>query len=70
MKHELRMKVLSSDVTKQGVSFTLHDENGKSGTLEIRPGSITWYSGTKAPKNKCVVNWSEFDDFMREHKAK
>jgi len=70
MKHELKMDVVKSDVTKAGVSFAVRDENGKSGTLEVRYGSLTWYSGYKAPKNKCKVSWEEFDDYMKGHHSK
>ena len=51
MAHELVMDVKNSDVTKKGVTFTLHNEGGKSGTLEVRLGSLTWYSGYRTRNN-------------------
>ena len=68
MKHELKMDVAKSDITKAGVIFTLHGENAKTGTLEVRFGSITWYSGRRTKNNKCVVSWEEFDQFMMQHR--
>ena len=70
MKHEMVMNVKKSEVTKAGVEFTLKDENGKSGTLEVRLGSLTWYAGSKTQNNKCVVSWNDFDAFMKKHPAK
>ena len=68
MVHELKMNVKSSDVTRTGVSFTLHNEDGKSGTLEVRVGSLTWYSGRRTKNNKCTVSWEDFDQYMKQHK--
>ena len=68
MMHELKMNVKSSDVTRTGVSFTLHNEDGKSGTLEVRVGSLTWYSGRRTKNNKCAVSWEDFDQYMKQHK--
>ena len=70
MKHEIDMRVKNSDVTKAGVIFTVYDDDGKSGTLEVRQGSLTWYAGNKAKKNKCKVSWEEFNDFMATRPAK
>lgn len=70
MKHAIDMTVERSDVTKAGVTFTVYDDNGKSGTLEVRQGSLTWYVGNKAKKNKCRVSWEEFNDFMENHPVK
>lgn len=70
MLHELKMDVKKSDITKAGVTFTVHSENGKSGTLEVRLGSLTWYSGYKTKNNKYVVSWEEFDKFMTQHCSK
>ena len=69
MMHELRMDVKKSDITKAGVSFTLHTETFKSGTLEVRLGSLTWYSGRTTKNNKCSVSWEEFDKFMKQHRT-
>ncbi|MBR4170748.1 MAG: hypothetical protein IKR48_03770 [Kiritimatiellae bacterium] len=69
-KHELKMSAKQMDVTRSGVSFTLSDGEKKIGTLEVRYGSLTWYSSYKAKKNKYVVSWEEFDKFMREHLGK
>ena len=70
MNYDMVMNVKKSEVTKAGVEFTLRNDNGKTGTLEVRFGSLTWYSGSKTKNNKCVVNWDEFDAFMKKHPAK
>ena len=70
MTHELKMDVKRLDLSRTGVEFTVHDDNGKSGTLEVRIGTLTWYSGRKTKNNKSVVSWEEFDKFMADHRVK
>ena len=67
MKHEIEMHCQVT-VENKDVSFEVHGDGEKIGTLKVSKGSIEW-----VPKHQQTgfnLYWMQFDELMQEHAKK
>jgi len=63
MAHEVRMDISNPVITKMDVTFDVHENGSKLGTLLISRGNIEWVA-TGNSVNKRRMRWSKFADLM------
>jgi hypothetical protein len=66
-KHSVSCTVSIPELTKSGtsISFELHAEGEKIGTIVLGRGSITWYGGKRRTGTR--IPWSRFAEVMNRH---
>ena len=66
-KHSVRCTEQVPELTKSGtsISFEIHAEGEKIGTIVLGRGSITWQGGKR--KQRARITWSNFAKLMNQH---
>ncbi len=65
MAHEVRMDISNAFVSKTDVTFDIHEDSTKLGTLLISRGNIEWVPAGNSV-NKRRLSWSKFAELMEE----
>ena len=63
MAHKVRMDISSAFVNKTDVTFDIHENGSKLGTLLISRGNTEWVPAGNSV-NKLRLKWSKFAELM------